>query len=91
MDCRRHWRVASEISDRTRGWRHGTPIEARVALVNLEIRRGRRSLQFQSRVHFASQDFVLLGTEGFLEFFTAKFDWNAKTLELLPNQHIVSA
>lgn len=53
--------------------------------LDLEIHRGPESLRWKALVHFAEQDNLLLGNEGFLEFFVATFDWAAKTIDLAPN------
>jgi hypothetical protein len=66
----------------------GIPIKTRATLVDLTLRKKTKSIELASHVHFAEQDYVLLGSEGFLEFFTATFDWAQKTLELLPNSRV---
>lgn len=63
----------------------GSTIQAYPATVDLTLTQGRESLRWHARVHFAEQDNLLLGNEGFLEFFIATFDWAAKTIDLAPN------
>lgn len=55
------------------------------AEVELEVGRGRTTYRWRTEAYFADQEFLLLGYEGFLEFFIATFDGAEKTLELLPS------
>jgi predicted aspartyl protease len=61
-------------------------LSASPADVELELSRGRDVYRWRTRVYVADQQYVLLGTEGFLEYFVATFDWSAKTLEIMPSR-----
>jgi hypothetical protein len=63
----------------------GAELQARAGQVTFEIRRNQTSLRWTGLAHFADQQYVLLGNLGFLEFFSATFDWSQKSLELIPS------
>jgi hypothetical protein len=67
----------------------GNEVLAQSGRVTFELRRNKTSLRWTATAYFAEQQYVLLGNLGFLEFFTAKFDWAAKSFEILPNDRFV--
>ena len=70
----------------------GQEIALSFADVELELGHPDGSLRWLSRVYFvpddASQETLILGQQGFLDYFTASFDGDECTLELTPNRHL---
>lgn len=66
----------------------GEEFAALSGTVELELRRRGSSLRWQTPVYFADQEYVLLGNQGFLEFFVATFDWAKRVLTLVANERI---
>lgn len=66
----------------------GTAIETRTAPVEMELRSRSQSYRWRGLAHFADQDYVLLGNEGFLEYFVATFDLAGRTFELTANSRL---
>jgi len=70
----------------------GQEIAMSFADVKLELGRPDGSLRWLSRVYFvpddASQEALILGHQGFLDYFTASFDGDECALELTPNRHL---
>jgi hypothetical protein len=60
--------------------------------VEPELGRPDGNLRWLSRVYFApddaSQETLILGHQGFLDYFTASFNGDECTLELTPNRHL---
>jgi hypothetical protein len=63
----------------------GSDLLASPAEVEFELSRGSESYRWRTEVFFGDQDYLLLGNEGFLEFFVATFDWTERTLQILPS------
>jgi predicted aspartyl protease len=61
------------------------------AEVELELGRGRTTYRWSAEAYFGDQEYLLLGNEGFLEFFIATFDGGKKTLELHAGTRFSSA
>lgn len=64
----------------------GSSISVYPATVELEFKASSESYRWPAVVRFGTQDSILLGHLGCLEFFIATFDGDLHTVELLPNQ-----
>ena len=73
----------------------GQEIVLSFADVELEVVHPDGNLRWLARVYFvsddASQETLILGHQGFLDYFTASFDGEECTLELEPNRHVPAA
>ena len=76
----RHSIVMSGIGDEA--------ISASLAEVEFELGHGQQTRRWRTAVYVAQQNHLLLGNEGFLEFFIATFDWANKTIDLVPNSRL---
>lgn len=71
----------------------GKSLDCMYVSVRLELTDGDHSIQWTSSVGFVEygqteRETLILGHSGFLDYFTAIFDGEAKTMELLPNSRL---
>jgi predicted aspartyl protease len=71
----------------------GQQIPLAYADVELELRENDASIRWKARVHFfdladSEPETIVVGHQGFLDFFTAVFDGEQLTLDLEPNQEM---